>query len=402
MDHRPLLCALGLMTVLAAPACASSSDEDADESEAEALTAGSPADINIGFNIGWGDEFDYYGDFFGKEPAGLPGKHLCHAYTSWRVGYEGAPAPSAITNDAPKGSRAALMYILQKAQGHCSELLISFKSLENRVAPSEADYTAAIEKFFDIDWKGLSGFTGDFSFTAWNEPNNPAGDGNGLGVKIEPDLAARYYLSLARICQSKNCDVAAGDFASNGDMWDSFEINCQNDNVPDLCAKKSAVNKDNKPASYLDIYKNSIALESNKYGLDSRPKYFAFHGWHDINLYVNNGAHCTSYDNCAERRILQSLGGSWGGVQIWDTETGVDQSATDQITDDAQACGAAFLNRLHAISKRITRVYYTRLHGGGGQLVRDVVQNGVTVHAPRAALLVLAKRQTSYAAAKCQ
>lgn len=395
MDHRSVLCAFGLMAVLASPACSAdtSADDDADE-ESSALTAGSASDIDIGFNIGWGDQFDYYPDFFDKGPP-QKGKRICHTYTSWRVGYEGKPDPSLVNNDAPHGSRAALTYFFQKAKGHCDEALISFKATSNRVAPSEDDYTAAMNKFFDVPWKDLTGFDGDLAFTPWNEPNNKADDGNGLGVQIHPDLAARYYLNLAAICKANSCKVAAGDFATNGDMWNDLEINCQNDNVQDLCSKKSSWNKTNAGPSYLDIYKNTIALKSGDYYLKDRPDYFAFHGWHDINMYLKDSWHCTAYDNCAERRVLQSLGGSWGGVEIWDTETGVDQSSTDQITDSAQACGSAFLLRLHAISKRITRIYYTRLHGGGGQLFRDG-------HKARDAVAVLQSRTTNYTKADCK
>ena len=119
---------------------------------------------------------------------------------------------------------------------------------------------------------------------------------------------------------------------------------------------------------------------------------FAFHGWHDVNEYLKTGNHCESYDDCATRRILTSLGGSWGGVELWDTEVGMGQKGA--LSDPAQACGAAFLMRLSTLSRRITRIYDTRLHGGTLALF-----DGAT---PRPALTVLAHRETTFTGRDCR
>ena len=40
-------------------------------------------------------------------------------------------------------------------------------------------------------------------------------------------------------------------------------------------------------------------------------------------LHAPFASHCASYDDCALRRVLRALGGSWGGVKIWNTEDGI-------------------------------------------------------------------------------
>jgi hypothetical protein len=347
---------------------------------------GNPADIDIGFN-GGPDQFDYFADFFGASSI-HPGRRLCHTYVHWNVAQE----PPAMGNArSPGGSRALLEYWLKQAEGRCDEALISFQGEKPGNPPSDSAVSKAFADFLATPWARETGFTGRFAFTPWNEPNNPAGSGNGLGKVIPPELAAAYYLTMAHQCASHGCEVAAGDFASNGNTWNDFEWNCANDNIAPsmLCHTPSSENPDNRPASYLDRYKNYIANHTTEHQLPEgfRPKAFAFHAWRDVNEYLHTGSHCSSYGDCTTRRLLTSLGGSWGGVQIWDTEVGVDQDAAP-ISNGEQACGAAFLVRLSALSPRITRVYYTRLHGGTGELLDG--------HVARPALDVLARRETSY------
>ena len=340
-----------------------------------------PANLNIGFNDGTASQFDYYPDFFSQDIH--HGPHLCRAYFQWDVADQ-APHAGDPTDPA---SRAFVDAWLAAARGHCDEALVSFKAHYHRAAPSADRYAAAFDKFAATDWAAETGFTGAFAFTPWNEPNNGADDGDGLGLEIGARLAARYYLAAERSCRQHGCKVAAGDFASNGDMWNAFEWNCANDNVApsELCRQHSAVSTG--PASYLDLYKNEIVNSAHSYGLPQgfRPAYFAYHGWHDTNLYLTSASHCSAYGDCAVRRILRSLGGSWARVELWDTEDGIGQKAA--LADHDQACGAAFLIRLTTLSTRIRRVYVTRLHGGDLELLAG--------HAARPALNVLAKRERS-------
>ena len=375
---------IGALAIVVAGCGASdaTSEETADDAD-EALVAGDARAVDIGFN-GGPDQFEFTDDFFASEAR--RGPRLCHTYVRFDVA-EQRPDPGSA--DSEPGSRGYLERWLRAAQGHCDEAFISFKAAAPGRAPSEASFTSAFRAFVTTSWAQETGFTGGFAFSVWNEPNNPAGSGNGLGTVIEPELAARYYLAAEKLCRQHGCKVAAGDFASNGGTWNDYEWNCANDNVAprDLCKQASARNPGHRPASYLDRYKNTIANHADEYGLGARfrPEYFAFHGWHDANEYLDTGSHCSSYSDCVTRRLLTSLGGSWGQVQLWDTEVGVDQDAAP-ISDHEQACGAAFLLRVTALSKRITRLYYTRYHGGTGELARN--------HAPRPAMQVLADRET--------
>lgn len=378
--HRSLA-AVALSAIVAVTSlmgcAADTGDEDSETlDDEEALTSGDPKGVDIGFNAGHADQFDYFDDFYGKNPSPEAGPRLCHAYTWWRVGE--APVPPAVTINAQAEplTRAHLTYWFERAKGHCDEALISFKARYSGKPPKESDYKAAIEAFFKADFPKATGFKGKLAFVPWNEPNNKAKDGTGLiDERIEPELAARYYLVVERECKKHGCKVAAGDLASNGNMWNDFNV-------------------DDKPASYLDRYKAEIAKRADDYGVPSRPKYFAFHPWHDANAYLNTGNHCGTYAQCTTRRLLKSMSGSWSKVELWDTEVGVDQTA-DPIPDDEQACGAAFLMRLTVLGDRVTRLYYTRLHGGGGQLIDKN-------HKARPALGILQRRETSYKGHKCK
>lgn len=392
--HKLVLIAsvMSALSALAVGCAADAGDEeDATSDDAEELR-GDPRDVAIGFN-GGPDQFDYYADFYGAANARAD-ERLCHTYVAWNVG-EAAPDPGSASSAV--GSRGWLTTWLRKAQGHCDEALVTFKSHETGDPPSANRFAAAFKAFLAVPWAAETGFTGKLAFTAWNEPNNPAGSGNGLGKKIEPELAARYYLAMVKPCEQHGCKAVAGDFASNGDTWNDFEWNCADDNVSprELCAHPSSANPHGRPASYLDRYKNTIVNEADRFGLPKtfRPKYFAFHGWHDVNRYLDKGAHCTSYDDCATRRVLKAFGGSWGSVQLWDTEVGVDQDGPP-ISNDEQACGAAFMLRVTTLSRRIKRLYYTRLHGGSGELERG--------HVARPALEVVQQRDMHFTKARCK
>jgi hypothetical protein len=124
-----------------------------------------------------------------------------------------------------------------------------------------------------------------------------------------------------------------------------------------------------------------------------RPASFAYHGWHDTNVYIANHSRCENDDDCALRRILKSLGGSWSGSQLWNTEDGVGQQAA--IGDAYQAETAAFILRLQAITSRVRRLYLTRLHGGSTTLIDDAAK-------PRPALCVFAKRSRNGGVKACE
>ncbi|HEY5937269.1 MAG TPA: hypothetical protein VIU61_21615, partial [Kofleriaceae bacterium] len=139
--------------------------EDPVETIDEAVP-GDPAALAIGFNAGYADQFDFFGDFY----ATSPGPRLCHAYVSWNVADQ-PPGTGTIEDHA---SRAFIEDWLARAEGHCDEALISFKAMAEGPVPGTSAFSAAFEKFVAIDWAASTGFTGGFAFTPWNEPNNPA------------------------------------------------------------------------------------------------------------------------------------------------------------------------------------------------------------------------------------
>ncbi len=380
------------MVFFALGGCGAPGPDESSTSSTEELS-GSPEAINIGFN-GGPDQFAYFTEFWNSSSV-QPGPRLCHTYLSWNVALQ-KPGQGAANE---QGSRAFFEDWLAHAEGHCQEALVSFKSYPrsqggtgneapSTTSPPSVDaFAKAFEAFRATKW---AGWTGTFSFTPWNEPNNGAGSGDGLGRALSPDEAADYYLAMRHLCAEPGCKVAAGDLASNGGMVDDFQWNCPDDNVApgSLC----------RQASYLDRYKNYIANHADdaafKLGRGFRPEYFAFHPWHDVNDYLDAKDHCSTEKGCSTRALLKNLGGSWGGVKLWDTEIGVGQDGNPSVGDETQACGAAFLLRLTAnLSRRITRIYYTRLHNGNPQLI-----SGST---PRPAMKVLADRELRYPNGAC-
>ena len=321
---------------------------------------------------------------------------LCHTYTYWDiVDHDPAGATGVHT-------LVGLKSWLVQAQGACDEVMITFQGAQQATpttAPSVAAFEQAFVAFLAVP--EMAAWQGRMSFTAWNEPNNPANSGNGLQNPVSPELAAQYYLALRRHCNpTSGCKLAAGDFATNGNFWNDLEWNCANDNDPanttTRCAAPSSQNPTNAPPSYLDRYKNYIALHATDFGLPAgfRPEYMAYHPWHDVNTYIDSNGPCSTYGNCATRRLLTSLGGTWGGVEIWDNEVGVGlQNATPPDENTTQPCGAAFLVRLTELDPRITRVYYMHFGSSNGPLL-----DGSTL---RPAGIVLGTRSPTYTGATC-
>jgi hypothetical protein len=402
VSRRPLFAWIALAAVCVS-ACSATSDDDgaASTDDSEEALAGNAKKINVGFNVGLADNIPYLHDYFAYAKTIQPGPRLCHTYLQWNIADE---AEGIGTEGSANAHRPGFEYWLQQVAGKCDEALISFKSTTNDAAPSVSDYSTAFGKFLSTPWSEETGFNGTFAFTAWNEPNNPEGAGTGLGVVIAPETAAGYFMAAESQCRANGgCKVAAADFASNGTWWSAYEQNCADDTVAEdeLCVEKSPENKSNLGPSYLDRYKNFIVNHANddlfKLGNGFRPAYFAFHGWHDINEYLDKGDPCETYDTCVTRRLLKSVGGSWQNAKIWDTETGIDQSANDVIMDGDQACGAAFVLRLTALSSRIERIYITRLHNGGTPIGGALLRG----NALRPAGVVLAERELTYSGKTC-
>lgn len=309
-----------------------------------------PHSFDVGMNE-WIGEFGAYASF--RAESGATGPRLCHAYTFWDVA----------RRDPPSGdqthTRVGLKAWFGMAAPFCDEVLVTFQGPQiaggHESPPSVGAFESAFVAFLHLTDPGqpLQAWRGRLSFTAWNEPNNPANSGNGLQESISPELAAQYYMAARSHCApTAGCKVAAGDFATNGGTANDIAWNAS-------------------PPSYLDRYKQEIADHAGAFGLRSgfRPEYFAYHPWHDVNSYIESNATCDAQSDCVTRRLLKSLGGTWSGSEIWDTEIGVGlqtSPAPDAYT--TQPCGAAFLVQLTDLSPRITRLYYMRFADGNGPL----------------------------------
>jgi len=352
--------------------------------------------LNIGFN-GPNRQLSYTTAFYAATnayyrsigSASMPGNRHCHAYLSWDI----AEHPVGSGNINREGTRAWLEDWLKYAEGRCDEALLTFKYIDgvskSKGFPTAADFEAAFERFQSISW-AYTGWTGTFAFTAWNEPNNGARSGDGLSMPVDAKLAADYYLAIRKHCAPPSCSVAAGDFGSNGHLGDGFIQRCTREDAA-LC----------RNASYLDQYKYYLANDAAAYGLGSgtsfRPEIFAYHGWDDMNDYINGNPNCGSVKdhNCTTWVLLKSLSNdSWAGSTIWDTEVGAGQNPQSNPDAITQACAASFLLRLTATaSARITRIYYTRPYENDGEHWSLFTAAGEQ----KPAFTVLADRDTSYA-----
>ena len=422
------LCALGMvLTAIAAAVVAVPQ-----QAQARGRDSGQVENLSIGFNgadfSGPDDQIPYISRFYRAERAsgirdGLghaaSRATLCHAYVSWDIGLEPSGSGSVTTPGAipVSGSRAWLQSWLQAYQGTCDQALITFKWIAGvschyytgcdngtdvQAAPDPIEVGDSLREFLRASWPG---WTGGFAFTPWNEPNNSGAvaDGftNGLVVPARSD--ADYYLAMRRSCTpSAHCEIAAGDFNSNGNHYEDFVQHCADDTTV-LCPE----------GSYLDTEKYYLANDATQYGLPAgfRPENFAYHAWADANDYLHhlqNPGSTTNCDSvtdplCVTRLTADAFSAehdpanaSWSRVRLWDTEVGVGQNGNTfdtSPTNDQQAQTAAFLLDLtKTVSDRFDRLYYTRAWEPDGQWWSLFCSNG----APKPSLAVWVERATSF------
>jgi hypothetical protein len=352
--------------------------------------------LNIGFN-GKADQFSYQTTFYDATNAyyrsigrsAMPGTRHCHTYISWDIAQQGVGTGDINT----EGTRAWFEDWLNHAAGQCDEALITFKYISGVSTgtgfPTAAVFETAFQDFMNTSWT-YTGWHGTFAFTAWNEPNNGGGAGDGLSTPVDARLAADYYLAARKHCTPPSCTVAAGDFGSNGTLGQGFIQNCSNDVANPLCSN----------ATYMDKYKHYLANDAASYGLGSgtsfRPEVFAYHAWDDVNDYINQTANCNSVNNhnCTTWVLLDSLSNpGWTNITIWDTEVGAGQDGHTNPDPVTQACAASFLLNLTAtVSSRIWRVYYTRAYNSNGQVGSLYEGDGTE----KPAFNVLADRNIAY------
>lgn len=357
--------------------------------------------LNIGFNgadtTGADDQLPYIDKFFTATEAyyeqqlwrRMPGDRHCHAYVSWDI----ANQPQGAGSLSRQGSRAWFENWLQNYQGHCDQALITFKFVAGSSSgtgfPTVADFEAAFTNFLKTSW-AYTGWTGRFAYTPWNEPNNGSLSGDGLHVVLDAHTAADYYLAMRRHCSPyRDCWVAAGDFGSNGNLGQGFVQNCAHDSAP-LCSN----------ATYMDTYKHYLVTDAPAFGLAHgrrfRPEIFSYHGWDDINDYINQNPNCNSLSDktCTTYALLNSLSSNtWKFVEIWDTEVGAGQNPQTNPNPVTQACAASFLLSITASAHgRISRLYYTRAWEPDGGHWSLFDSSG----AEKPAFSVLADRNISY------
>ncbi len=275
--------------------------------------------------------------------------------------------------------------------------------------PSADEFEEAFVAFQDWTKPGqpLAAWAGKLSYTAWNEPNNPTPPGNSLNHDLTPELAAEYYLRARAHCHpAQSCTVAAGDFATNGswakDIWRQCADDTSLADTTTRCAEPSSYRTGDGAPSYLDRYKNHIVRRATAVGLPHgfRPEVFAYHPWHDVNAYMDNDTACDTYEHCATRRLIESLGGSWSNAEIWDTEIGLGlQNSTPPNEHTTQPCAAALLVRLTDLSPRIKRLYYMKFASSNGPLLDW--KGSPPKASLRPAGQILAEGKTSFGGAKC-
>lgn len=336
----------------------------------------------------------------------MPGVTRCHAYVSWDVALQPAGSGTA----TQQGSLVWLQAWLAAYQGHCSQALITFKWIvgvschyytgcalgtDVEAIPHPVEVGNAVNAFLSATW---SGWTGTFAFTPWNEPNNAAASGDGFdnGLTVGARTAADYYLSMRFYCTpTLPCDIAAGDLASNGSLWQDSYQNCADDTTT-LCSG----------GSYLDTLKYYLNHDATAYGLPSgfRPEFYAYHAWSDANDFLTGNANCDAVTTktCvtwltfyAFSTATHSGNSSWTSVHFWDTEVGIGQDHTvASASNDEQAKAAAFvLNLTGTVSSRFWRLFYTRVWEPDGAYWSMFCSNGTT---RRQSETVWADREVSY------
>ncbi len=353
----------------------------ADELDGETIDALSGAEIKIGYagmnlhqfaNPAWSDLF--------RSTASPAVEHVrtCHGYVPWEIAHDyyrnAEPAIAAYVDGWYARATAA-------GADHCDQIMVSFKAWRraNGYVAGDERYPhdpATSDELKNAFLAFRSRYPAVTLFTAWNEPNNRSASEAGLW----PVDAAKYYLTMRSVCHpAQGCLVATGDilgWAGAGDV----QMKCSG-NPDDGCLD----------GSYLDQFKYHLRQWSAHFGLGQNffPEFVAFHPWYDSFQYTQKGMHCSTPESCVTRGILHNLSGKWSHSFLWATEVGADQKDANGAEDDElQACAVSYLQRVMALSPRITRLYYFDFCG-----LTEGQKSNCSVSTPGPALTVLRDRQ---------
>ena len=305
----------------------------------------------------------------------------CHGYAPWEIAYDGyraaEPAMARFFDGWYERATAP-------GPGHCDQIMVSFKAWRTHNGFVSADERYPRDPASSDELKNaFLAFRARFPavrlFTAWNEPNNRTAGEAGLW----PWDAAKFYLAERSVCRpSQGCLVATGDILGWAGAGD-FQMECRG-NPDDGC----------QSGSYLDQFKFYVRKYSAHFGLGNEffPEFVAFHPWWDSFQYSQHHMHCDSPESCVTRAILHNLSGRWSHSYLWATEVGADQhDANGREDDELQACTVSFLQRVMALSPRITRFYYFDFCG----LTKGQMSN-CSASTPGPALEVLRNREKNY------
>ncbi len=352
----------------------------------ETVEAATLADIKIGYAGMNANQFDNpaLSDLF-TSTASPAAQHVrtCHGYAPWEIAYDyyRRAEPAMAT-------RFDTWYDRASAAGpdHCDQIMVTFKAWRTANGSISSDERYPHDPATSDELKNAflafrNRYPAVSLFTTWNEVNNRTASEAGLW----PWDAAKYYLSLRSVCHpSQGCLLATGDLLGWASAED-FQMKCSS-NPDGGCTN----------GSYLDQFKYYVRKWSAHFGLGANffPEFVAFHPWWDSFQYTRRKMHCDSPQTCVTRALLDNLGGKWSRALLWATEVGADQVdsyPSGPEDDDLQACAVSYLQRVFALSSRITRFYYFDFCG----LTKGQKSNCKSSE-PGPALTVLRDRQKHY------
>ena len=164
-------------------ACAAPASEDvASLGEQSHASFAHPHAFDVGANE-WTSELAPFEQF--RVASGAPANEprLCHVYTYWDI----------VHHDPAGGDQThtlhGLVQWMAQAAPSCDEILVTFQGPQQKGAeapPSVAQFESSFVAFARLTDPGqaLASWKGTLSYTAWNEPNNKAGTGNGLWANL--------------------------------------------------------------------------------------------------------------------------------------------------------------------------------------------------------------------------
>jgi hypothetical protein len=267
---------------------------------------------------------------------------------------------------------------------HWSNVQTRCCSPEALVAPNGTAYREAVKDFLATWGPGTTASTGLAevrAIGAWNEPNVAE-----VHMAIPGGITGGVFLAGGST-RMKDIQAAcsSGATATNcgplGVAW--FWVHANNA-MKALCSTCNTVagefnsNIDKLGREYWNTYANKIDSISPS----EAPKVVSFHGHHDVRSLGSFGsADCTSIDNssCITKQFrdwLKERGAPWSGVQVWDTEVGVQHPAGTSESSDDIAQRNRFNHLMELDNKYgVSRIYYYNFQHQAGKNDRSLLDS---------------------------